>query len=134
MWSLELRADVRVAYPLIARAHLLLRFDQGRWVAMDNGSPNGMFVNGRRVPVVDIRDSQSINIGKPDGPRLTFEVGHHEGAVGQLPATVEAVPVIALPGTQVERAGCGFRNRPNLARRIRFRCTRKQGAATQTSC
>ena len=35
---------------------------------------------------------------------------------------------------QVKRVGCGFRNRENSARRIRFHCTRKQRAATQTSC
>jgi len=35
---------------------------------------------------------------------------------------------------QVKRVGCGFRNRDNSARRIRFHCTRKQRAATQTSC
>jgi transposase len=35
---------------------------------------------------------------------------------------------------QVKRAGCGFRNRENSMRRIRFHCTRKQRAATQTSC
>ena len=40
-------ADLRVAHPLIARAHLLLRFDQGRWMAIDNNSLNGMFANGR---------------------------------------------------------------------------------------
>jgi transposase len=34
---------------------------------------------------------------------------------------------------QVKRVGCGFRNRDNSARRIRFHCTRKQRAATQTS-
>jgi len=34
---------------------------------------------------------------------------------------------------QVKRAGCGFRNPDNSARRIRFHCTRKQRAATQTS-
>jgi transposase len=28
---------------------------------------------------------------------------------------------------QVKRAGCGFRNRPNSARRIRFHCTRNSG-------
>jgi transposase len=33
---------------------------------------------------------------------------------------------------QVKRVGCGFRNRDNSARRIRFHCTRKQRAATQT--
>ncbi len=35
---------------------------------------------------------------------------------------------------QVKRAACGFRNPDNSARRIRFHCTRKQRAATQTSC
>jgi transposase len=35
---------------------------------------------------------------------------------------------------QVKRAGCGYRNPTNSTRRIRFHCTRKQRAATQTSC
>ena len=35
---------------------------------------------------------------------------------------------------QIKRVACGFRNRDNSARRIRFHCTRKQRAATQTSC
>ena len=82
----DLRADLRVAHPLIARAHLLLRFDQGRWMAIDNNSLNGMFVAGRRMPMVDIHDGQIINIGKPEGPQVTFAVGHHAGTVGQLPA------------------------------------------------
>jgi len=34
---------------------------------------------------------------------------------------------------QVKRVACGFRNRSN-SRRIRFHCTRKQRAATKTSC
>lgn len=34
---------------------------------------------------------------------------------------------------QVKRVACGFRNPANSARRIRFHCTRKQRAATQTS-
>ena len=64
----DLRADVRIAHPLISRAHLLLRFDQGRWMAIDNGSLNGLYVNGQRVPLVDITDGMRINIGNPDGP------------------------------------------------------------------
>ena len=31
----DLRADVRIAHPLSSRAHLVLRFDQGRWIAID---------------------------------------------------------------------------------------------------
>ena len=50
------------------RAHLILRFDQGKWVAIDNGSVNGTFVNGYRRPVIDIHDGQSINIGNAGGP------------------------------------------------------------------
>lgn len=93
----DLRADVRIAHPLISRAHLVLRFDQGRWVAIDNGSLNGMFANGRRVPSVDIRDGQTLNIGNPDGPQVSFEVGRHQGSVGSPPPTT-AVPV-ARPNT-----------------------------------
>ena len=94
----DVRADLRVAHPLIARAHVLLRFDQGRWIAVDNNSLNGVFLNGQRVPAIDIQDGQTINIGKPDGPRLTFQVGHHTGNVGLLPPTSGPTPV---PGSTV---------------------------------
>jgi ABC transport system ATP-binding/permease protein len=87
----DLRADVRIAHPLISRAHLVLRFDQGRWVAIDNGSLNGIYVNNRRMPAVDISDGQTVNIGNPDGPRLIFEVGRHQGTAGRTPTM--AVPI-----------------------------------------
>jgi ABC-type multidrug transport system ATPase subunit len=94
----DLRADMRITHPLISRAHLLLRFDQGRWLAIDNGSLNGTFANGRKVPVVDIHDGQSINIGNPDGPLLTFEVGRHQGMAGRPPQTESmGIPVAAAP-------------------------------------
>ncbi|MBV8787465.1 MAG: ATP-binding cassette domain-containing protein [Mycobacterium sp.] len=83
----DLRADMRITHPLISRAHLLLRFDQGRWLAIDNGSLNGTFVNGRRVPVVEIHDGQIVNIGNPDGPQLVFDVGRHQGMAGRPPRT-----------------------------------------------
>ncbi|MGH3597045.1 MAG: FHA domain-containing protein [Mycobacterium sp.] len=83
----DLRADIRITHPLISRAHLLLRFEQGRWLAIDNGSLNGTYVNGRRVPVVDIHDGQIVNIGNPDGPQLAFEIGRHAGMAGRPPQT-----------------------------------------------
>jgi ABC-type multidrug transport system ATPase subunit len=92
----DLRADVRVADQLISRIHVLVRFDQDRWVAIDNGSLNGMFVNDKRVQTVDIQDGQRLNIGNPDGPLVTFEVGRHRGAVGRPPETT-AMPVINVP-------------------------------------
>src|SRR5271155_5124369 len=89
----DLRADMRITHPLISRAHLLLRFDQGRWLAIDNGSLNGTYANGRRVPVIDIRDGQAINIGNPDGPQLTFEIGRHAGMAGRPPQTA-SMPIV----------------------------------------
>ncbi len=94
---------MRITHPLISRAHLLLRFDQGRWLAIDNGSLNGTFVNGRRVPVIDIRDGQSINIGNPDGPRLTFEVGRHTGMAGRPPMTASMRIVQPSGGPRVSQ-------------------------------
>src|SRR3954447_11500651 len=93
----DLRADVRIGNPLISRAHLVIRFDQGRWVAIDNGSLNGLYVNGRRMPTVDIRDGLQINVGNPDGPGLSFEVGRHQGAAG-TPLQTTSVPVASRPG------------------------------------
>ncbi len=92
----DLRADVRVAHPLISRTHLIVRFDQGRWIAIDNGSLNGLFVNNRRVPVVDIQDGLRVNVGNPDGPALTFEVGRHQGSAGRPPLTT-SIPIVNAP-------------------------------------
>ncbi|MGI9164765.1 MAG: ATP-binding cassette domain-containing protein [Mycobacterium sp.] len=88
----DLRADVRIAHPLVSRAHVLLRFEHGRWMAIDNGSLNGMFVHGRRVPAVDITDGTTVNLGNPDGPPLTFEVGRHQGLAGR-PPTLPQPPI-----------------------------------------
>jgi ABC transport system ATP-binding/permease protein len=81
----DLRADVRIADPRISRAHLILRFEQGKWVAIDNGSVNGTFVNGYRSPVIDVYDGQSINVGNAGGPQLTFEVGPRRSKAGRSP-------------------------------------------------
>lgn len=97
----DLRADVRVAHPLISRVHLLLRFDQGRWVAIDNGSLNGLYVNNQRVHQVEIQNNQQVNIGNPDGPALVFEFGRRDqGSVGRPPATTSmAIPTAATRGS-----------------------------------
>jgi ABC transport system ATP-binding/permease protein len=91
----DLHADVRVAHPAVARAHLLLRFDHSRWVAVDNNTHSGIFANGQRVPMVDIRAGQSLNLGQPDGPRLVFYVGRHQGPVGLRPLTTVSIPTSA---------------------------------------
>jgi ABC-type multidrug transport system ATPase subunit len=104
----DLRADMRITHPLISRAHLLLRFDQGRWLAIDNGSLNGTYANGRRVPVIDLHDGQTVNIGNPDGPLLSFEIGKHDGIAGRPPQTA-SMPIArsgppARPGPPPQQA------------------------------
>jgi len=110
----DLRADMRITHPLISRDHLLLRFEQGRWLAIDNCSLNGTFVNGRRVPVVDIHDGQTINIGNPDGPQLTFEVGRHQGMAGRPPQT-ESMGVVVAAGPPVAAPPAPPGRQPNWA-------------------
>src|SRR6201990_1087102 len=89
------QADIHVASPLVSRAHLVLRFGAGHWVATDNSSLNGIFVNGRRVPSAPISDGQIINIGEPDGPALTFGFGRYTGATEAPPTT--PVPLRTSP-------------------------------------
>jgi pSer/pThr/pTyr-binding forkhead associated (FHA) protein len=104
----DLRADVRVTHPLVSRAHLLLRFEQGRWIAIDNGSLNGVFINGQRIPLIDLRDGQSVNLGNPDGPQLSFEVGHDLGQAGRPPQTTSmrvAQPSTGRASAPVQRPG-----------------------------
>ncbi len=81
----DVDADIRIADPRISRAHVILRFEQGKWLAIDNGSVNGTFVNGYRRPVIDIQDGQSINIGNAGGPQLSFELGQHRGRADRPP-------------------------------------------------
>ncbi|WP_375488006.1 FHA domain-containing protein, partial [uncultured Mycobacterium sp.] len=83
----DLRADIRIADPRISRAHLILRFEQDRWLAIDNGSVNGTYVNGYRTPVIDIHDGQSINIGNAGGPQLTFQLENQPQQAGRPPGT-----------------------------------------------
>ena len=81
----DLRADVRIAHPLVSRAHVVLRFDPaaGRWLAVDNGSLNGIFVHGRRVPEVDLTDGAVVNLGNPDGPSVSFHLSRPQAPAGQ---------------------------------------------------
>ena len=116
----DIHADLRIPDPLISRAHLVLRFDEGRWVAIDNDSLNGMFVEGRRVPAVDVEDGQNINIGSLVGPLLTFEVdqnsvgGPRTSEVSSAPRPASAEPTDVGPAP---RRNSGERS--NIATSIR---------------
>ena len=68
-----------------AQTALVLRFTGTHWVAIDR-SPTGIFVDGARVSMVDIRDGQAITIGDPQrGPRLILGVGRSVAPPGGPP-------------------------------------------------
>ncbi|WP_099039350.1 ATP-binding cassette domain-containing protein [Mycobacterium neglectum] len=71
----DLHADVRIPHPGISRSHVILRYLDGGWVAVDDNSSNGIFVDGQRVQSVEVEDQRTIHLGNPDGPLLTFELG-----------------------------------------------------------
>ena len=48
------------------------------------------------MPTVEIQDGQRLNIGNPDGPELSFDVGRHEG--GRPPTT--SIPVAGPSGAR----------------------------------
>ncbi|MGO8770277.1 ATP-binding cassette domain-containing protein [Mycobacterium sp.] len=73
------------APPPAPRADVVLRFTGTQWVAIDR-SPDGIFVNGARVPTVEIHNGQAISVGDPQrGPRLVFQLGAATGPHGQPP-------------------------------------------------
>ena len=71
----DVRADIRIPHPRVSRSHVILRYLDGGWVAVDDDSSNGIFTGDLRVQSVDVRDGQTIHLGGPNGPLLTFELG-----------------------------------------------------------
>ncbi len=60
--------------PPAPRVDVVLRFTGAHWVAIDL-SHRGIFLDGSRVPTVEIRDGLAITIEDPrHGPRLVFQV------------------------------------------------------------
>lgn len=86
----DIHADVRITHPLVSRIHLIIRFVDGKWIAEDQRSLNGIFVNGRQVGWVEVRDDTVINLGDPGGPRMTFALGGlgSETQLGIAPPTM----------------------------------------------
>ncbi|MGH3957833.1 ATP-binding cassette domain-containing protein [Mycobacterium sp.] len=74
---------------LISRVHAILRLDEAHWVVIDK-SQNGVFVDGAPVALVPIRDGQSITLGSPHGPQLTFRAA--ESTASAEPRDPPTVP------------------------------------------
>jgi membrane-bound lytic murein transglycosylase D len=63
--------DLRVQNEYVSRCHVQVLIENGRWLARDLASANGIFVNGQRLPEVPIAGPAMIRLGI-EGPELYF--------------------------------------------------------------
>ncbi|OBH40537.1 ABC transporter [Mycobacterium intracellulare] len=96
------------APPPAPHPDVVLRFTGAQWVAIDL-SHRGIFLDGFRVPTVEIRDGLGITIGDPQhGPRLVFQLAPTPAAPGHPPpggpdprvptrSETQRMPVVAPP-------------------------------------
>ncbi|MUM04433.1 hypothetical protein B5P44_06505 [Mycobacterium sp. CBMA 213] len=93
-------ADVRIdvdAKQAISRTHMVLRVQDGQWMAIDK-SRNGIYADGIRVQTIPVDDSIPITLGAPTGPRLIFKT------VTQIvPAARLAMPTPVRPAQPPSR-------------------------------
>ena len=65
------RCDVVIDFQTVSRNHAVLtRYDDGSWTITDTGSKNGVLVNGKRVQICALKETDIISIG---GVEMTLE-------------------------------------------------------------
>jgi ABC transport system ATP-binding/permease protein len=100
--------------PPAPQPDVVLRFTGSHWVAIDSG-PRGMYVNGSRVPTVDLHSGQAITIGDPHrGPRLVFQIGPPSGPPPRPPGPPQRPAPPAAPPPQFRPPPPPHANDPNL--------------------
>ena len=65
--------EVPIQSEFVSRAHAVVTFGDGQWWVVDNGSVNGLFVDGQRVERAPIAPSLTLRLGA-QGPYVWFEV------------------------------------------------------------
>lgn len=89
------RSDVVIDVPTISRSHAVLtRYDDGSWTIADAGSQNGVRVNGRRVEIAPLDETDVITIGGVNMKILPMNK-RQEGRLAQL-RTQAARPLDSL--------------------------------------
>jgi ABC transport system ATP-binding/permease protein len=106
-----LRDTDPATFTLISRVHAILRFDGSHWLVVDK-SQNGVFVGGARRSRTAIHGGQSIALGNPHGPQLTFRVPTATATPEpsnppnepSSPPTLQAIPSAPATGDSIHTA------------------------------
>lgn len=65
-----------VGWETVSRYHADVRLEKDRWVLVDSGSLNGVFVNGRRTGRNFLRDGYRVSLGSAE---FLFRTGENSG-------------------------------------------------------
>jgi hypothetical protein len=65
-------ADLRINDPGVSRRHAKFTVEGDRVTVKDLGSTNGVHVDGRKVPAAQVRDGDTVRIGRTD---ITVHIG-----------------------------------------------------------
>ena len=62
----SITADVELEDITVSRRHALIVRGEGKTVLLDDGSRNGVFLNGERVHRAELSDGDEIRLGRTD--------------------------------------------------------------------
>ena len=99
--------DVVIDNPGISRHHATVRWDGKQWLVTDEGSQNGLFINGQKSARWTLRDGDAIQVGKFEvvfsirGGRATSELeDRNDPALAKLR---NPLPTVALSAEDMQR-------------------------------
>ena len=81
--------DLQLVDKRISRHSALLVYADGVFRLEDRGQRHGLFVNGEKIQVRELRDRDEITCGGGDSPKLIFRAGQFQEAVPELLTRLE---------------------------------------------
>ncbi len=66
--------EITIKHQKISRHHLVFSFENGDWTARDLDTPNGSFLDAKRITDNVLPKTASITLGGPVGPTLSLSV------------------------------------------------------------
>ena len=115
----ELPAQLRIDDPRISRTHARIESAGAQWVAVDESSTNGVFLDGKRVSTVSLTDGMTLHLGHAQGIAVRFSFIDPEA--GTMAAT-HAMPSRAAkdnaggPSHETTTVGTDALGGPDIAR------------------